>query len=201
MIKIKSNLNEAIFISKLCVNPTVHHIDPSHYFSLIGTRQPFFSLLNLSKFKYFLRTALLAIESLIKVKAKFIVITKINEPILFLKFQQICKKKGIFLLKDTEVSAGFLTNNLISKKVVLTLFLDATKMELIQKECLRVNCPVVSFGALSSSRSSSSLFVGGNYNSFFAQNFILTLLSISFSLKQDSLANKKIKNVNTQKTA
>jgi hypothetical protein len=193
MRKIKSNLDEAIFISKFCVNPTMHHIDPSQYLSLIGTRQPFFSLLNLPNFKYFLRTALLAIESLVKVKSKFIVITKINEPILFLKFHQICKKKEIFLLKDTEVSAGFLTNNLISKKVVLTLFLDATKMELIQKECLRVNCPVLSFGGLSSSRSSSSLFVGGNYNSFFAQNFILTLLSISFSLKQDSLASKKIK--------
>lgn len=193
MKKIKSNLNEAIFISKFCVNPTMHHIDPSQYLSLIGTRQPFFSLLNLHKFKYFLRTGLLAIESLVKAKAKFIIITKINEPILFLKFYQICKKKEIFLLKDTEVSAGFLTNNLISKKVVLTLFLDATKMELIQKECLRVNCPLLSFGGLSSSRSSSSLFVGGNYNSFFAQNFILTLLSISFSLKQDSLSKKKIK--------
>ena len=105
---------------------------------------------------------------------QIIIITKINEPVLFLKFYQICKKKEIFLLKDTEVSAGFLTNNLISKKIVLTLFLDATKTELIQKECLRVNCPLLSFGGLSSSRSSSSLFVGGNYNSFFAQNFILT---------------------------
>jgi len=193
MKKIKSNLNEAIFISKFCVNPTMHHIDPSQYLSLIGTRQPFFSLLNLHNFKYFLRTSLLAIESLVKAKAKFIIITKINEPVLFLKFYQICKKKEIFLLKDTEVSAGFLTNNLISKKVVLTLFLDATKTELIQKECLRVNCPLLSFGGLSSNRSSSSLFVGGNYNSFFAQNFILTLLSISFSLKQDSLQKKKTK--------
>lgn len=193
MKKIKSNLDEAIFISKFCVNPTMHRIDPSQYLSLIGTRQPFFSLLNLHNFKYFLRTALLAIESLVRVKSKFIIITKINEPILFLKFHQICKKKEIFILKDTEVSAGFLTNNSISKKVVLTLFLDATKMELIQKECLRVNCPLLSFGDLSSSRSSSSLFVGANYNSFSAQNLILTLLSISFSLRQDLLAKKKIK--------
>lgn len=199
MKTIKSNLDKAIFISKFCVNPTLNHIDPSQYLSLIGTRQPFFSLLSSFNFKYFLRIGLLAIESLVKAKAKFIIVAKIAEPILFLKFYQICKKKEIFLLKDTEVSAGFLTNNSITNKVVLTLFLDGTKTELIQKECLRVNCPLISFGGLSSSRSSSSIFVGGNYNSFPAQNFILTLLSISFSLKQDFLLkkNKKIKNVNT----
>jgi len=75
----------------------------------------------------------------------------------------------------------------------MTLFLDGAKTELIQKECLRVNCPLISFGGVHSSRSSSSIFVGGNYTSFASQSIILTLLSLSFSSKQDYLLKRKTK--------
>ena len=191
-MKKKSNLNNAIKLSKLCINPTLHYLDQSQYGSFIGVRQPFFSLLNVENFKYLLKTSLLLLESLLKSDNQLIIITKINDPVLFLKFYQVCKKKKNFLLKDSEVFAGFLTNNFVSKKVILTLFLDATKMEIIQKECIRINCPLISFGGLSSNKMSSSLFVSGNYNSFIAQNFILSLLSISLNVNHN-ISVKKIK--------
>lgn len=193
MKKIKSSLEDSIILSKICVSSSVGHTDPSNFFSLVGLRQPFFSLINPVLFRYSLKTSFSLIEFFLLKNFNFIIITNIQNPTLFLKFYQICKKKKILLLKDSEVFAGFLTNKFSSDKVILTLFLDSTKTELIQKECLRTSLPLISFSDLTANKFSSSVFVCGNYNSFLSQNLILTLLSICFEQKASSEANQKKK--------
>jgi hypothetical protein len=183
MKKIKSNLQTAILTSKICVSSSVSSLDPSNYFSIFGVRQSLFSVINPILFKHSLKTSFLLIESFIRNKFKFVIITNIKNSILFLKFYNICKKNKIFLLKDSETSAGFLTNKVIKNTVIITLFLDARKTELIQNECLRVKIPLISFSDLTANKFSSSVFVCGNFNSFLAQNLILTLLSICFEQK------------------
>jgi hypothetical protein len=183
MKKIKSNLQTAILTSKICVSSSVSYLDQSNYFSIFGVRQSLFSVINPIFLKHSLKTSFLLIESFISNKFKFVIVTNIKNPILFLKFYHICKKNKIFLLKDSETSAGFLTNKVITNTVILTLFLDARKTELIQNECLRVKIPLISFSDLTANKFSSSVFVCGNFNSFLAQNLILTLLSICFEQK------------------
>jgi len=145
----------------------------------------FFSLINPKYFKYLLKTSFLAIESFLKNKYTFVFITNISDSTLFNKFQQICRKKNYFLLKDSETFAGFLTNKKKSKIVLITLFLDYRKVDLIQKESLLMHIPLISFSDLSSNKLSSSIFISGNYNSFLVQNLILSLLSVCLQQKYD----------------
>ena len=105
----------------------------------------------------------------------------------FLKnFINCVKKKKYSVLKDSETSSGFLTNKKISKTVIITLFLDHRKTELIQKESLLLKVPLISFNDLSSNKFSSSVSVSGTYNSFLSQNLILTLLSVCIEQKNES---------------
>lgn len=184
------NLQTAILTSRICINSSVSYLDPSNYFLIFGLRQSLFSIINPTLFRHSLKTSFLLIESFIKNKYKFIIITNIKSPTLFLKFYHICKKKNIFLLKDSETSTGFLTNKIVTNTVILTLFLDTRKTELIQTECARVRVPLISFSDLTANKFSSSIFVCGNFNSFLAQNLILTLLSICFEQKYFKNGNK-----------
>jgi len=172
-------------LSKACVSPSISFVDPSQYSNLLGTRQNLFSLINPVSFKYSLKTSFLAIESFIKNKYSFIFIVNISNQMLFNKFYQICKNKNITLLKSSETSAGFLTNKPKVKTAIITLFLDSHKIELIQKESLLINIPLISFNDLSANKFSSSIFVSGHYNSFIVQNFILTLLSVCLEQKYE----------------
>jgi len=180
----KSILQNASILARICVTGSLHNIDPSNYSFLVGVRPPFFSLLDLQKFSVSLKTSFLLIESFLNSNFPFIIILKSNHPILFLKFYQICKKNNILLLKDSEVTAGFLTNKVQARTSVLTLFSDTRKTELIQKECLRLNFPLISFADITVNQFSSSIVVAGNYSSFTAQNFILTMLSVCFEQKK-----------------
>ncbi len=162
----KKNLNSET-LSKFCVSSSVSLTDPTHFSSLLGYRQSFFSVINPIFFQKSLKTSFLFVESFLKNNYKFVFIANIQHPVLFNKFWQICKKKNFFLLKDSETFAGFLTNKKKSKIVIITLFLDYRKTELIQKECLLMHIP------------------SGNYNSFLAQNLILSLLSISLQQNYD----------------
>lgn len=102
----------------------------------------------------------------------------------FLNFSKFVKKK-YSLLKSSDISSGFLTNKKLSKTIVITLFLDYQKTELIQQESLVRNIPLISFSSLSVNRFSSLLYVGGNYTSFLIQNLILTLLFVCLKQKYE----------------
>lgn len=182
----KKSLLQSFILSKLCTGSAISYIDHSNFNFLIGYRQSLFSLINPFSFQYSLKTSFLFLESFIKNNYDFIFIANIKDSILFKKFYQLCKKKKYSVLKDSETSSGFLTNKKISKTVIITLFLDHRKTELIQKESLLLKVPLISFNDLSSNKFSSSVSVSGTYNSFLSQNLILTLLSVCIEQKNES---------------
>jgi hypothetical protein len=184
MQKSKNNLLQSLITSKIYIDSSIAYIDPSNFSSLLGTRYSLFSIINPFFLQYSLKTSFLFLESFLKKKYDFIFIADIKDPILFSKFQQICKKKHS-LLKSSDVSSGFLTNKKLSKIIIVTLFLDYQKTELIQQESLIRNIPLISFSNLSVNRFSSLLHVGGNYTSFLAQNLVLTLLFVCLNQKHD----------------
>jgi hypothetical protein len=182
----KIHLNSSIF-SRIFISSSISTTDPSNFSSLLGYRQSLFSLVNPTLFQYSLKTCFLFLESFLRAKYSFVFVGSFSNPILFNRFSKICKGKNFYLLKDTETSAGFLTNNvnLISNTVVITLFLNSRKTELIQKEAFLLKIPTISFSDLSANRFSSTIFIGGNYSSFLAQNLILSLISVCIQQKYE----------------
>jgi hypothetical protein len=175
MKKQANNFLKSVILSKIYVGSSVSHVDPSNLNHILGTRYSLFSLINPFLLQYSLKTGFLFLETFVDKKYDFIFIVDIKDPILFLKFQQICKKK-YSLLKSSDISSGFLTNKKLSKTIIITLFLDYRKTELIQQESLVRNIPLISFSDLSVNRFSSLLYVGGTYRSYLVQNLILSLL-------------------------
>jgi len=182
----KLNLNSSIF-SKICVSSCIRTADPSNFFSLLGNRESFFSLTNPIFFQYSLKTCFLFLESFLRAKYSLVFIGSFSNPILFNRFSKICKSKKFYLLKESETSAGFLTNNinLSSNTLIITLFLNSHKTELIQKEAFLLKIPTISFSNLSANKFSSTFFIGGNYSSFLAQNLILSLISVCIQQKYE----------------
>jgi len=179
-------VNPSIF-SKIFINSSISITDPSNFSTLLGSRQSLFSLTNPAIFQYSLKTCFLFLESFLRAKYSLVFIGAIPNPTLFNRFFMICKSKKIYLLKDSETSAGFLSNNrnFNSNTVIITLFLNSRKTELIQKEAFLLKIPTISFSDLSANKFSSTVFVGGNYTSFLAQNLILSLLSVCITQKYE----------------
>jgi len=101
------------------------------------------------------------------------------------KFSEFCTLNKITLLRDTEIQPGFLTNNYFRKNLIITLFLDTEKTELIQKETFLKNVPLISFSTVGVNRLASSFNVTGNFNSLKTQNLIIALLSICLKTKNE----------------
>lgn len=186
----KNKILNSVIFSKICVGSSISHIDPTHFFSLLGHRKDLFSLANPNLIQHSLKTGLLFVESLIKYKYNLVFIINIDDSTLFRKFDKICKMKNHLLLRSSEVSSGFLTNKKISNVGIITLFLDSGNMGLIQKESNLKKIPLISFNDLSANIFSSSIYICGNYTSFFSKNLILNLLSISLIQKNDSSQSK-----------
>jgi len=184
MKKSKNKFLQSFILSKIYIDSSIAYIDPSNFNCVLGTRYSLFSIANPFLLQYSLKTSFLFLEFFLTKKYDFIFVTDIKDPILFSKFQQICKKK-YSLLKSSDVSSGFLTNKKLSKTIIITLFLDYKKTELIQQESLIRNIPLISFSNLSVNRFSSLLSVGGNYTSFLVQNLVLTLLFVCLKQKYD----------------
>jgi len=184
MKKNKNNVLQSFILSKIYIDSSIAYVDPSNFNHVLGTRYSLFSIVNPFLLQYSLKTSFLFLESFLIKKYDFIFIADIKDPILFSKFQQLCKKK-YSLLKSSDVSSGFLTNKKLSKTIIITLFLDYQKTELIQQESLVRNIPLISFSNLSVNKFSSLLYVGGNYTSFLVQNLVLTLLLVCLSQKYD----------------
>ena len=85
-------------------------------------------------------------------------------------------KQNHFVLKDSEISGGFLDNANLDNVIFITLFLDQKKVNFLQKETFSKNIPLISFGDFSSNKNSNALYVGGNFDSFLSQSLILNLL-------------------------
>jgi hypothetical protein len=179
----KNNFLQSFILSKIYVDSSISYVDSSNFNYILGARGSLFSLVNPFLFQYSLKSSFLFLEAFLNKKYDFIFIADIKDPVLFNKFHQVCKKKKISLLKNSDMSSGFLTNKKLSKTVVVTLFLDYRKTELIQQESLLRNVPLISFSDLSVNRFSSSIYVGGNYTSFLVQNLILTLLFVCLNQK------------------
>lgn len=177
-------LNSLIF-SKICVGSSISNIDPTHFSALFGHRKFLFSLLNPFLVQHSLKTALLFLESFVKNNYHLFLVINTQNLTFFQKFNKICKNKNYSLLRASEISSGFLTNKSFSNIVIVTLFLDQRKSELIQKESLLMKVPIISFSDLSSNKFSSSVYVFGNFNSFFSQNLILSLISICLEKNDD----------------
>jgi hypothetical protein len=174
---------QSFILSKIYVGSSISYVDPSNFNYMLGARDSLFSLINPFLFQYSLKSSFLFLEAFLDKQYDFIFIADIKDSVLFNKFHQICKKKKYSLLKSSDMSSGFLTNKKLSKTIVITLFLDYRKTELIQQESLLRNVPLISFSDLSVNRFSSSIYVGGNYSSFLVQNLILTLLFVCLNQK------------------
>jgi hypothetical protein len=179
----KSNLKNSIILSKMCFGPGSKEIDPTNFDHLLGFRQSSFFLINPFLCIHSLKMGLSLLKSFLKSNYKPVFIIKLENLVLLQKFQIVCKKRRYVLLQDLDVGAGFLTKRKRVKTVLVTLFLDGEKAELVRSEAASLNIPVISFGSLAFNRASSLIFVGANYNSFPPQNLILTLLSICLHQK------------------
>jgi len=183
--------NYCSILSRICIGASISYADPSNFNSLIGYRDSLFSFINPFYTQYSLKTVFSLIETSLKKKYNILFVIHLQDNILFSKFNRICKRRNFALLKDSEISSGFLTNRKTSNLLIVTLFLDHRKTELIQKESLMRNIPLISFNDLSSNKFSSSVAVVGSYSSFFSKNLILSLLSVC--LEQDFVReNKKV---------
>jgi|TARA_Y100000991_G_scaffold2262_1_gene1902 hypothetical protein len=169
-------LDKSFFLSQICIGSSISLTDPSHFSNVKGYRKSFFSLINPVFFRYSLKTAFLFLESLLKKDYKLIFIVKIPDSVLFTKFSYVCSKKNHLIFKDSDISAGFLNDSNIVNSIFITLFLDQKKINLIQKETFFKGIPLISFGDLAANKNSSSVYVGGNFDSFLAKNLIVTLL-------------------------
>lgn len=183
---IKKKLVESFIFSKICISHPISFTDSSHFSFLLGKRSTFFTLINPFLLKTSLKTGLLALESFLENKYDIIFIANIEDQILLKKFYRVCKKKNILLIKNLDVSLGFLTSRRSQNILVVTLFLTPIKTELIQKEAALTNTPLISFSSFMTSKYSSLLHIGGNYGLVTAQNLILTLLTICLKKKNGS---------------
>lgn len=181
-------------LSKVCIGSSISYADPSNFNSLIGYRESLFSFINPFLTQYSLRIGFSFIETFLNKKYNILFIVNLQDTILFTKFNKVCKRKNFALLRDLEISSGFLTNRKTSNLLLVTLFLDHKKTELIQKESLVRNIPLISFNDLSSNRFSSSIAVVGSYSSFLSRNLILSLLSVCLEQKTayESKNNKNL---------
>ena len=176
-------INSRIF-SRVCINQPISFVEKNNFHFLLGYRESLFSVMNPKFFQHSLKASFLFLESFKKQNFKFVIISAITDSVLFNKFSEFCACYKITLLKDTEIQPGFLTNNYFHKNLVITLFLDTEKTELIQKETFLNKVPLISFSAIGVNRLSSSFNVTGNFNSLRTQNLILTLLSVCFKTKK-----------------
>ena len=176
-------INSKIF-SKVCISQSISLVEKNNFYFLLGYRESLFSVINPKIFQYSLKASFLFIESFKKRKFKFVIISAITDSVLLNKFSEFCTLNKITLLRDTEIQSGFLTNNYFHKNLIITLFLDTEKTELIQKETFLKHIPLISFSTVGVNRLASSFNVTGNYNSLKTQNLILTLFSVCFKTKK-----------------
>ena len=174
----KNQILNSLMFSKICVASSISKVDPTHFSALLGHRKFLFSLLNPFLVQHSLKTSFLFLESFIKNKYHLFFVINVKDLLLFQKFNKICKNKNCSLFRDLEISSGFLTNKKLPNMVIITLFLDYRKTELIQKESILMKVPIISFTDLSSNKFSSFVYAFGNFNSFFSKNLILSLLSV-----------------------
>lgn len=180
-IKKKTKLE---ILSKIYINYSITLTEPSNYFALIGYREVIYSLINPIFFQKSIQTCFALLEFLIEKNYSFIFIVNLH-PVLLTKFKTICAKKNYFILKDSEIFAGFLSNKKKSKRILISLFLDFSQAQLVQKEAMLMNVPLISFNDLSVNKVSSSLFIPGNFSCFSSQNLILNLLTLCFKKKNN----------------
>lgn len=164
--------------SKICLSSRVSIMDSSHYSYTLGYRSSGFSLLNPIFVQSSLKVTFSLLEYFVKFRYNALFIVRIKDPILLLKFSQICKDRNFWVIQESDLLPGFSTNNSFVRTVVVSLFLDPEKTELVQRELASTNTPLISFNDTLVNKSSSSMFVGGNYDSLSTQALILTLLSI-----------------------
>jgi len=179
----KKTPNYCLVLSKISLASSISLTDPSNFNFLLGYRKSFFSFLNPFFVQYSLKIGFSFIELFLKSKYNILFIVNLKDSILLNKFHKICKKKNYSLLKDSEVSSGFLTNRKTSSLLLVALFLDHRKTELIQKESLQMNIPLISFNDSSSNKFSSSVAIVGSYSSLLSKNLILSLLSVCLKQK------------------
>lgn len=175
--------NYCSILSKICIGSSISYTDPSNFNFLVGYRDSLFSFINPFFTQYSLKIGFSFIETFLNKKYNILFVINLQDTTLFSKFNKICKRKNLALLKDLEISSGFLTNRKTSNLLLVTLFLDHEKTELIQKESLNRNIPLISFNDLSSNKFSSSVAVVGSYSSFLSRNLILSLLSVCLEQK------------------
>ena len=177
-VKKKNQILNSLILSKICIGSSLSNVDPTQFSNLLGHRRFLFSLLNPFLVQHSLKAAFLFLEGFVKNNYELFFVINTKDLIFFQRFHTTCKNKNYLLLKASEVSSGFLTNKKISNMVIITLFLDQRKVELIQKESILMKIPIISFSDLASNKFSSSVYVFGNFNSFFSQNLILNLISV-----------------------
>jgi len=183
--KKKNQVLSSLMVTKICVGSSLSNVDPTHFSAMLGHRKFLFSLLNPFLVQHSLKTAFLFLESFVKNNYHLFLVIDTKDPTLFQKFNKICKKKNYTLLRASEIFSGFLTNKNFSNMVIITLFLDYKKMELIQKESVLTKVPLISFNDLSANKFSSSVYVFGGFNSFLSQNLILSLIAVCLSQKNE----------------
>lgn len=83
---IKKNLADSFVFSKMYLTDSTSYIDSSHYPSLLGSREPFFSVLHPFSIKQTLKSSLIALENFLFLKYNIIFVANIEDKVLFQKF-------------------------------------------------------------------------------------------------------------------
>jgi hypothetical protein len=200
------NSQKRLFINnwyKLCLKTFTNNNDSSFLDNLLGIKQHLYTFVDPFYFRRLLIKILKAIKALKKLQTKIIFITNFSNYLLEKKFKSICYKNKIIQLNFFEFIPGFLTNKnkLEDNLFIFTLFLEIENRSFIISECQRVNIPIVEFSDLFLKKFSSTFLLPGEFKNFFAQNLIISLISLCFqqSKKKNVYNFKKNKELRLQK--
>lgn len=180
----KNKIKKFVFFIKMCVGSTFINVDPTIFSTFLGYRKYNLFLANSVFLEFNLKISLQLLEFFARSGYTLFFIFNTQSFVSFQKFRYSLKSSNFSLLRCSEIGSGFLTNKNSKDIIVVTLFLEQKKLDLIKKECFFLRVPLICFNSFNLNKNSILLNVSANYESFFSKNLILSLLSISlFSTK------------------
>jgi hypothetical protein len=178
-MKKSKNFKNSSILSTICFGSNFKTVDPSNYNLLYGSRQSLFYLINPSILNYSVKTGFSLLKFFLKSNFRLFFIANAENLVLVNRFQKVCQAKNNIFLEDLEVEVGFLTNHELNRVVIITLFLENEKADLVQKEATRLRVPILCFCDLSFNKKPNVISLTANYTSFLSKNLILSFISLS----------------------
>jgi hypothetical protein len=184
--KLKKNLLEKKLLNfllkeKSCIGKPINVTDPTQYPFLLGQRSKLYTILNPTILIRNLKTFFSFLEFMVKSKESVCFIVNIEDSLLFSKMKKACFMNNHFYF-DQSVK---LNNLFYSKKpkVIISLFLDTTRQNVLYTESRALNVPVICFTTQISNFFSSNLQILGSFRTKFSQNLLISLIILSLKSK------------------